>query len=364
MSQIDALFSPFSLKSLKLRNRIVMAPMTRYFAMDGTPRPEVLEYYSRRSKGGVGLIISEGTTVEAIGAANSPATPNFYGAALPIWKRIVDDVQAGGAAMAPQLWHVGALRDPMTPDHDAPIVSPSGLMAAGQPIGETLSDSVIADTIQAFGRAASAAKRLGFDAVELHGAHGYLIDQFFWAETNRRDDRYGGSDIAARARFAAEIVQAVRSTVGEEFAISLRISQWKQQDYGARVADSPKLLAAWLEPLVDAGADIFHCSQRRFDAPEFPDSELSFAGWVKKLSGKPVIAVGSIGLGNDMASSLVGGETAFPANVEEVSKRLSKGEFDLVAVGRALIADPEWPRHIQAGEPTKAFSADLLRSLD
>ena len=122
----------------------------------------------------------------------------------------------------------------------------------------------IAETIRAFAQAAGEAKALGFDAVEIHGAHGYLIDQFFWHPTNQRTDRYGGQTLAERSRFATELIRAVRKAVGPDFPISLRISQWKLQDYAAKLATTPQEMEAWLVPLAEAGVDIFHCSQRRF----------------------------------------------------------------------------------------------------
>ncbi len=134
--------------------------------------------------------------------------------------------------------------------------------------------------------------------VELHGAHGYVIDQFFWSGTNRRDDRYGGATIAERSRFAAEVVAAVRAAVGPAFPAILRLSQWKPQSFGARLATTPNEMAQWLEPLVSAGAGIPHCSQRRFRGPEFPEVDgetgRNLAGWAKKLTGATTISVGEI----------------------------------------------------------------------
>lgn len=136
--------------------------------------------------------------------------------------------------------------------------------------------------VAAFGKAAADAKGLGFDTVELHGAHGYLIDQFFWSGTNRRTDRYNGASIRERSRFAAEVVAAVRAAIGADFPLILRVSQWKQQDYGARLAETPDIMTDWLLPLVEAGANVLHCSQRRFWDPEFPEIDgkdgLNFAG--------------------------------------------------------------------------------------
>jgi 2,4-dienoyl-CoA reductase-like NADH-dependent reductase (Old Yellow Enzyme family) len=209
-----------------------------------------------------------------------------------------------------------------------------------------MTDEDIADTVEAFAKAAGAAKDIGFDAVELHGAHGYLVDQFFWEQSNRRDDAYGG-DLVKRTRFAADIIKAIRQRVGPDFIIIHRFSQWKQQDYGAKLAHTPDELAAFLQPLVDAGADIFHCSTRRFWEPEFQGSELNLAGWTKKLAGKPTITVGSVGLkGGDFIQSYKG-ESAEVGDLGELEARLARDEFDLVAVGRALITDPHWATKVR-----------------
>src|SRR5690606_24346947 len=149
--------------------------------------------------------------------------------------------------------------------------TPSGLNAPGQQVGEPMSEEAIADTVAAFARAAADAKALGFDTLEIHGAHGYLIDQFFWPDTNLREDRYGGATIAERSRFAAEVVAAMRAAVGPDYPILLRVSQWKQQDYTARLAHNPAEMEQWLAPLVAAGVDVLHCSQRRYWEPEFPE---------------------------------------------------------------------------------------------
>lgn len=365
MSNAAPLFQPFQCKTLRLANRIVMAPMTRSFAPDGVPGADVAEYYRKRAAAAVGLIVSEGTVVERPASRNDPQVPLFYGdAALAGWQQVIDTVHAAGGVMAPQLWHVGAARNPLTTwKAPPPVDSPSGLSRPGKQFGEPMSDAAIADTIAAFARAAADAKRLGFDAVELHGAHGYLIDQFFWSGTNQRTDRYGG-DLAARGRFAAEILQAVRAAVGPDFPIILRISQWKQQDYSARLAHTPQEMADWLQPLVDAGADILHCSQRRFWESEFAGSDLNFAGWAKKLTGVPTISVGSVGLSGEFIAAFAG-ESSQPASLDELLRRFDRGDFDLVAVGRALISDPAWAVKVRDGRTAElaSFSPAALAAL-
>ncbi len=342
------LFRPFQHKSLALPNRVVMAPMTRSKSPDGTPGEDVAAYYRRRAEGGVGLIITEGTTIDRAGASNDANIPNFYTPkSLDGWRRVVEAVHAANAMIAPQIWHQGMVRKPGTgPRPDGKSDGPSGLSGSGKQVAEPMTDSDIADTVEAFAKAAEVAKAIGFDAVELHGAHGYLVDQFFWENSNRRDDAYGG-DLVKRTRFAADIIASIRQRVGPDFVIIHRFSQWKQQDYGARLARTPDELARFLHPLVDAGVDIFHGSTRRFWEPEFEGSELNLAGWSKKLTGKPSITVGSVGLkGGDFIQSYKG-QSADVGELDGLEARLARGEFDLVAVGRALITDPEWTAKVR-----------------
>ena len=202
-------------------------------------------------------------------------------------------------------------------------------------------------TIDAFAQAALAAKRLGFDCIELHGAHGYLIGQFFWEQTNHRTDEFGGQTLGERTHFATEIIKAIRKAVGPELAILIRLSQWKGQDYSARMAYTAGEMEAWLQPLAEAGADIFHCSNRRFWQPEFDGSDLNFAGWAKKITGQPTITVGSVGLSNDFLGAFTKGEGAQTQDLTELMRRYDRGDFDLVAVGRALLQDPQWVQKVK-----------------
>jgi len=370
-ASVDTLFRPFRVGSMELPNRIVMAPMTRTFAPGGVPGELNAAYYRRRAEGGVGLILSEGTVIDRPSSRNHPGIPFFHGdSPLAGWEGVIDAVHRAGGRMGPQIWHTGAVNGPPAGDwtQDAPVESPSGLDAPGVERGAAMSDAAIADTITAFAKAAGEAKRLGFDTVELHGAHGYLIDQFFWAGTNRRIDRYGGATIRERSRFAAEAVAAVRAAVGKDFPIILRVSQWKQQDYAARLAETPDLMADWLLPLVEAGVDILHCSQRRFWEPEFPEIDgeqgLNFAGWAKKLTGAATISVGSVGLSGDFMGSF-SGEGSTTAGLERLIDRMDRDEFDLVAVGRALITDPHWAEKVRSGDAAglKDFDAAALAEL-
>ncbi len=362
---IDVLFRPLQVRSLLLPNRVVMAPMTRSFSPGGIPTADVAAYYRRRAEGDIGLIVTEGTVVERPAARNDAGVPVFHGDALPQWKRVVDEVHAAGGRIAPQLWHVGS-----TPGMGADwrpfgqVDSPSGLVVPGKPSLTPMTEEDIADTIAAFARSASAAHELGFDAVEIHGAHGYLIDQFFWSGLNTRTDRWGGATIRERAAFGAEVVKAVRAGIGEDMPLILRLSQWKAQDFTAKNAANPHELGEWLTPLSEAGVDVFHCSQRRFWEPEFAGSDLNFAGWAKKVTGKPTITVGSVGLDGDFIAAF-GGASSQPASLDGLIRRLEAEEFDLVAVGRALLADPQWVRKIRGGhhDELAAFERSALASL-
>ncbi|HCD8080205.1 TPA: NADH:flavin oxidoreductase, partial [Pseudomonas aeruginosa] len=315
-----------------------------------------------------GLIVSEGTTVGHKAANGYPNVPRFYGEdALAGWKQVVDAVHAEGGRIVPQLWHVGSVRRlGVEPDASVPGYGPMEKTKDGKVLVHGMSKADIQEVIAAFAQAARDAQAIGMDGVEIHGAHGYLIDQFFWEGSNQRDDEYGGS-LANRSRFAVELVRAVRAAVGADFPIIFRFSQWKQQDYSARLVETPEGLREFLAPLVEAGVDIFHCSTRRFWIPEFEGSELNLAGWTRELTGKPTITVGNVGLDGSEFLQFFGktDEVAQPASIDGLVERLDKGEFDLVAVGRALLVDPEWAVKVREGRigDIKPFSREALASL-
>lgn len=353
MPSLDILFQSYRLNGLDLPNRVVMAPMTRSRSPGGVPTAEVARYYRRRAEKGVGLIITEATGVGRPAALNEPDMPRFHGeTALAGWKKVVDEVHAAGGRVAPQLVHVGYKLSKAAPGWTppAPYESPSGLSVIGELVGQPMSEADVADTIDAFARAAMEAERLGFDGIELMGAHGYLINQFFYDHLNLRNDGYGGSTLVERSRFAVEILRAVRSTVTSGFPVIVRLSQWKPNDFEARLAETPRALEQWLSALVEAGADAFHLSQPKFWQPAFPefDSELNLAGWAKKLTGITSIAVGAVGLSGDVYESFAG-KSARSTPLDGLRARLERGEFDLVAVGRALLQDPAWLKKVLEG---------------
>jgi 2,4-dienoyl-CoA reductase-like NADH-dependent reductase (Old Yellow Enzyme family) len=225
-----------------------------------------------------------------------------------------------------------------------------------------MSDDDIADVIAAYGRSAANAMDSGFDGIAVHGAHGYLPDNFLWEETNRRNDHWGG-DRARRSRFAVEIVKTIRAAIGPSRPIVFRFSQWKQQDFRARLANTPQELQEILIPLAEAGVDVFDASVRYFNRAEFDGSPLNLAGWAKKVTGKLSMTVGGVGLDKGIAGSQPYGISRTAHNFEPLLERFARGEFDLVEVGRSLLHDPQWTRKVRIGEDLQPFSEESLKVL-
>lgn len=370
------LFQPVTLGRLVLKNRIVMPAMTRTMSPGGVPTPDSATYYARRALGGVGLIVTEGTWIPHDAAANEDDVPRLYGsAALQGWEEVIRRVHAAGAPIFAQLWHVGQMKQHVIEglyaarpaDYVPPRrVGPSGLFGGiGQPLTQDGLPAVQADLdaiVEAYGKAAINAKMAGFDGVELHAAHGYLLDQFFWPGTNRRLDGYGGP-MRNRIRLAVEAVAEIRRMTGPDYPISLRLSQWKVQDFNARIFETPFDLEAFLTPMADAGVTVFHLSQRRFWETEFA-SDLNLAGWTKKLSGLPTISVGSVAQTGEHVDTLMGHPTR-TANIDRLLRMIDRGDFDLVAVGRGLLADPDWARKVRDGrlDTLIPWNPDVLKRL-
>lgn len=370
------LFEPVQIGGLSLKNRIIMSPMTRTMAPAGVPREANAEYYRRRAAGGAGLIISEGTWVPHDAAANEVDVPRMYGVeALAGWKKVVDAVHAEDTPILAQLWHVGQMKqhtvdglyEAKGADYRAPRrVGPSGLFGGiGKPTtldGEPALAADLDAIVEAYGKAAINAKMVGFDGVELHAAHGYLLDQFFWPGTNKREDKWGGS-LRNRARLAADAIAEIRRVTGPNFAISLRISQWKVQDFEARNFNTPEELQEFAHIMVDAGVDVFHCSTRRFWDTEF-GTDRNLAAWTKKLSGKPTITVGSIGMTGEHIDTLMG-EGSNVASLDNLLQLVDRGDFDLIAVGRGMLVNADWANKVREGriDQLNNWNPEVLKGL-
>jgi len=360
-AKLDGVFRPFTCGSMTLANRTVLAPMSRMFSPGNIPNDETVAYYRRRAENSVGLIVTEGTWINYSGAAHIPDVPNFYGEeALAGWKRVVDAVHAVGGKIAPQIWHTGlsgvdtvdALEsiDRLRNTDISHKMSPSVYAAPGIKLKDEMTDAQIRGVIEAYAQAAADAERLGFDAVEIHGAHGYLPDQFLWHETNKRNDRWGGKTLAERTTFVVEMIRACRARVSPDFPIILRMSQLKLQNYAEKLAHPPQELESLLLPISEAGVSIFHGSQRRFWEPEFAGSPLNLAGWMKKITGKPAITVGSVGLETEFLDTLDNGtrhQDKVSLRADQLMERFDRGDFDLIAVGRALLVDHCWVQKIK-----------------
>ncbi|POR50689.1 2,4-dienoyl-CoA reductase-like NADH-dependent reductase (Old Yellow Enzyme family) [Paraburkholderia eburnea] len=375
-SHTAKLFEPVQAGSLRLGNRIVMSPMTRTMAPDGVPGEANAAYYRKRAAGGAGLIITEGTWIPHDAAANEADVPKMYGVpALAGWKKVVDAVHAEATPIIAQLWHVGQMKqhtvDGLYAGKGAGYrpprrVGPSGLFGGiGKPTTLDGEPAVTADLeaiVEAYGKAAINAKMTGFDGIELHAAHGYLLDQFLWPGTNRRTDEWGGS-LANRARLVANAVAEIRRMTGPDFAISLRISQWKVQDFKARNFETPEALEAFARLMVDAGVDVFHCSTRRFWDTEF-GSDRNLAAWTKQVSGKPTITVGSVGMTGEHIDTLMG-EGSSVAALDYLLALVDRGDFDLVAVGRGMLVDPDWANKVRDGriDQLRDWDPEVLKDL-
>jgi 2,4-dienoyl-CoA reductase-like NADH-dependent reductase (Old Yellow Enzyme family) len=364
MSDPLKVFQPWTHGALKLRNRVVMAPMTRRQAgEDGIPTAAMTAYYRRRAAAEVGLIISEGTAIDSRHAFDTLTVPRFETAPqLAAWKRIVDAVHAEGGAFAPQLWHTGR----MAADPIGPSEGPGPPRADGtpRPPSRAMTAEDFSQVLEAYAGSAADARRIGCDAVEIHGAHGYLLDSFLSPVDNRRTDAYGGS-VENRRRFPLEVARTVREAVGPGFPVIYRFSQWKMDDYRQQKFRTPDDLAEWVTALREAGMDILHVSTRDAAAPGFEDAGAkTLAAWTRELSGLPVIAVGKVSVTLPMDRAY-GTERDVVTNPGPYLEMVERGEVDLLAVGRALIANPEWVPLVRAGRwrELQPFNKGLLDRL-
>lgn len=328
MTKFKTLYTPIQIKQLELKNRVVMPPMCQYRAIDGLANNWHFVHYVSRAVGGVGLIIVEMTNV----LPNGRITPNCLGlwndAQRDALKKIVDEVHAQGARIAIQIAHAG--RKALGTEK---VVAPSALLA-DEPLSpdkaqwayqhpHALTQAEITEIIQAFQDAVKRAVAAGFDAIEIHAAHGYLIHQFYSPKMNSRNDQYGKD----KMRFGEEVIQAAKAVMPKQMPLLVRLSAKEYGengfdiDYGCAVA----------KRFAEAGADILHVSgggDGRLSPRNAPKMSAGYqvplAHAVKTATGKPVIAVGL--LDNPMIADEV----------------LSSGYADLVAIGRGLLRDPYW----------------------
>ncbi|WP_234970227.1 oxidoreductase [Carboxydothermus pertinax] len=338
MSEVifEKLLEPIQIGPMKLRNRIVMPSMvTNFAAADGAVTERFKAYHQTRAKGGVGLIIVEASYVHPTGKGFKNQLGIYKDELVPGLRKLTEAVHFYGAKIAVQLYHAG--RQTTSKVTGMNVVAPSPIPCpVKQEMPEELSKEEIKELIEAFGQAARRAKEAGFDAVEIHGAHGYLLNQFLSPYSNKRTDEYGGN-LENRLRFPIEVIKKVREEVGEDFPIIYRMSAEEYVAGGITLEES-KVIA---KKLVEVGIDAIHISGGVYESSAMIIQPAAIpqgcfienAAAIKKaINGEvPVIVVGRI---------------KDPVMAEEI---IREGKADLVAMGRALLSDPELPRKVAEG---------------
>jgi len=338
----ERLLSPGTIGKMNIKNRIVMPPMVRGYATpDGITTRKLIDHYAARARGGVGLTIVEATYVHQSGKGWHQGVGIHSDKCIPELGNLTEAVKRWGGKIAIELHHAG--RQTTTSVTGMPIVAPSAIPCpalGGLP--KELTTDEVAELVEAFAQAAVRAKQAGFDAVEIHAAHGYLVSQFLSPDTNRRTDKYGG-DINGRMTFALEIVHRTRETVGSDYPILVRMNALDLVDGGLEFDEckqfARKLQSVGVDALdISAGTYASRLNPRitsimgmaSMYVPRGP--LISYAEQIKNIVSLPVITVGAI----------------TPEMGEEI---LQQGKADFIAIGRGLLADPELPNNLAKGEP-------------
>jgi 2,4-dienoyl-CoA reductase-like NADH-dependent reductase (Old Yellow Enzyme family) len=371
----SVLAEPIKIGQLELENRIVKASMVENMASEqGEVTDRLIQFYQRQAGGGAGLLITGGSYVQKSGRSVRYLIGSHDDALIPGLKRLSDAVHQGGGRIALQIYHCGRQTQPEMVDDDVIAPSPVRDRMTGI-IPRAMTGDEIEETINAFAEAGKRAKDAGFDGVEVMAAHGYLISQFLSGRTNRRTDQWGGS-LENRARFLFRITEGVRSAVGDDFPLLVKLNTEDRVSRGFTVEES-----AWVaERLPDCGVDAIKLSGGTFESGlnisrgDIPAQEVleGFSGWQKRKISliirlmqkrfqfseayflenakriKPRVRVPVI---------LVGGFRT-PAVMEQI---LRDGYADLIAIGRPLIREPEFPQKILSGDPSPASCLNCNR---
>lgn len=334
MKDYSKLFQPITIGNMEVKNRLVVPPMETGFAgPDGGVSDRLIDYYSARAKGGYGLVIVEITAIEPRGKGFEHQLCIYDDKYIPGFQGLVESVHKNGAKIALQLYHPGRCANPVFNDDfqpRGPSAVPDPVFRKINPVEMSRGD--IESLVEAFAQGAVRAKKAGFDAIEIHGAHGYLVCQFMSAYANKRTDEYGG-DFEGFLRFPVAIIRRVRQVVGPDYPVSFRISAYEGVQLGRTVEESCKVV----QRLVEEGVSDIHVSAGVFESYYIqgvpPAVEQGFnapaAAAIKAVVPVPVIVVGRI---ND------------PDVAEQI---ISSGKADLVSMGRQSIADPEWPNKVR-----------------
>lgn len=336
------LLQPISIGNMYLKNRIVMPPtVDGHSSIDGCPSKETIEYYARRARGGAAAVIVEAAYIDNKESQSLAGQMGIYSdRMIPWYSELADSIKMWGAKAVQQLFHAGRQTSPAIINGLTPV-APSALPTEDRKTGQRntcreLRSNEIEEIIEAFGEAARRVKAAGFDAVELHGAHGYLLAQFLSPYTNRRTDQWGGS-FENRVRFPLEVIKRVRAAVGEDYPIIYRVSGDEFVEGGLKIDEVVRFCKV-IENYVDA----IHVSSAMVSAPTFYNQSpfmyfpraknIHLAAEVKKAVKVPVIGVGAI------------------TRVDLAEEIIREGKADLVAMGRALIADPDLPSKVISGD--------------
>lgn len=347
MKKYQNIFNPLTVKNMTIKNRIVMTPMgTNYGEQNGEMSFLHMDYYEQRAKGGVGLIIVENASVDSPQGSNGTTQLRIdHDNYIPRLFKLCETVHSHGACIAVQINHAGA--SALSSRINMQPVSASNLPSKkGGEIPRPLQKEEITAIVKKYGEAAKRAQVAGFDAVEIHAGHSYLISQFLSPTTNNRTDEFGGSK-ENRARFAKMVMDEVRSQVGPMFPIMIRISADELVEGGNTLEDTLELLEYFAEEadIIDVSAGLTGSIQYQIDANYLKDGWRSFmAKAVKEKFNKPVITTGNI---------------RNPKIAEEI---LEDGDADLIGMGRGLIAEPEWVNKVESGredELRKCISCNI-----
>ena len=348
------LFEPFQLASMTLKNRTLVAPMTRVSAtQDGSVSDLMFPYYRAFAEGGFGAVITEGVYTDKAFSQGYQYQPGITDPEQAAgWARLIRDIQTAGAKVILQLMHAGALSqyNRFAGDTRAPSpVPPKGTQMAfyrGEgpyPTPLELTPSEIDNAVKGFADAARRAQDAGADGVEIHGANGYLLDQFLTDYTNRRTDGFGGNTLG-RVRMTCDVIRSVRDATGPGFTVGVRISQAKVNDFEHKWAGGEDDARVIFPQLAKAGASYIHTTEFNADQPAFQTGP-SLARLARLLSGLPVIANGGLG------------------DPERAARVLAQDDADLIAVGKPALAAPDWPNKVRNRQRPDTFSFDMFSPL-
>ncbi|HEU5139368.1 MAG TPA: NADH:flavin oxidoreductase [Bacillales bacterium] len=351
-NKYPSLFEDFTLNDLRLKNRVAVSPMTRTSGTeDGQVTDKMVQYYERYAAGGFSLLFTEGLYLDESYSQGYAYQPGIANAShIEGWKEVTGKVHEHGASIFAQLMHAGALSQGNY--YADTTVGPSAIQPKGEQLAfyggsgkfavpQEMTVQQIRDAIEAFADSALRAKRAGFDGVEIHGANGYVIDQFLTDYTNQRTDEYGGT-LTNRLRFAREVIHAVRDAVGKDFPVGIRISQGKVNDASHKWESGEADAAVIFEKIADAGVDFIHVTDADATVSAFNEGP-SLAGLAKKYGRLPVIANGNL---------------EDPRKAEQV---LGSEDADLITLGKGALANPDWPNRIREGLPLKEFDFEILQ---